>query len=112
GERRDRLARGVPELGIATDESRRDPLLETEQVVEDQHLAVAGGAGADPDGRDLEPLADLAGQRRGDALEHQREGARLLAGDRGFEQRRARPGAASLHLEAAEAVNRLRSQAE
>jgi len=112
GERRDRLARGAAELGVAAHEARRDPLLEAEQVVEDQHLAVAGCTRSDADRRDRQPVADFACQRRGDALEHQRERPRLLAGDGGVEQGGAGLGAAPLHLEATEAVDRLRRQPE
>ena len=46
--------------------------------MEDLHLAVAAGSGADADGRDGELLGDERGELRGDALEHDRERARVL----------------------------------
>ena len=55
---------------------------------------------------------DLRREVGGHALEHQREGARLLGLARRGEQPLARRLAAALHLEAAELVHRLRRQAE
>ena len=43
--------------GVLLHEARRVAVVQAEQVVPDEHLAVAVGAGADPDRRDVERLA-------------------------------------------------------
>ena len=86
--------------------------VEAEQVVQHQHLAVATGAGADADGRDRAGGGDLRGQCGRHAFQHQQGGAGFGHGERIL----AQPGGggilAALHLEAAEAVHRLRGQAQ
>src|SRR5436305_5808976 len=47
---RDRFAGELAQLGVAPHEAGRDPLLRSQQVVVDEHLAGAAGAGADADG--------------------------------------------------------------
>ena len=54
------------------------PFREPEQVVVDEHLPVAVGAGADADGRNRELRRDPGGDRRGDGLEHERAAAGVL----------------------------------
>src|SRR5947209_20296996 len=67
-----------PDVGVALREARRVAVVDPEQVMEDEHLAVGGGAGADPDDGDLEPTHELLTDRRRDGLEDEREAARLL----------------------------------
>ena len=43
-----------PQVCVALDELRRSPVVEPEQVVEDEHLAVGIRPGADPDHGDVE----------------------------------------------------------
>ena len=52
GVRLERVADLAREVRVALDEPRQVPLGQAEQVVVDEHLAVAVGAGADPDRRD------------------------------------------------------------
>ena len=58
------------------------PAVEAEQVVPDEHLAVAVGAGADPDRRDRERGRDPRRDGRRHALEHEREAAGRLERER------------------------------
>jgi hypothetical protein len=57
-------------------------VVDAEQVVEHQHLAVGGRPGADPDHGDLHPRHDQLGEVAGDGLEHDGEAAGLLERDR------------------------------
>jgi len=65
-------------LGVALDELRGPALMDTEQVVEDEHLAVGCRARPDPDHRDLELLLDHLGDSRRHRLEDDREAANGL----------------------------------
>ena len=47
----------------------RGPLAQAQEVVEDEHLAVAAGPGADADGGDVHLVGDPGGDHVGDALE-------------------------------------------
>ena len=53
-------------------------VVESEDVVDDLHLAVAVGAGADADGGDGELLSDEAGERSGNEFQHEGVGAGVL----------------------------------
>ena len=68
-------------------------------------------AGADADGRDLQPLGDSAGQLSRDSLQHQREHPGVLEG-LGVDQQLLAGAAAALHPEAAQRVDTLGSQPE
>ena len=72
----------VRELGVLLHEPRRMAVVEAEQVVPHEHLAVDAGAGADPDRRDREQLGDPGGDRRRHRLEHEREAAGRLERER------------------------------
>ena len=80
---------GAPGLGgeirIGLHEARGLAVVETEQVVEDEHLPVAAAARADPDGGHRERFGDAGGDLRRHGLQHDREAATGLEGD-------ARPG--------------------
>ena len=99
------------QVGVLLHEARRPALVEPEQVVPDEDLAVAAGAGADPDGRDLELCRHPLGDRGRDGFEHEREAARRLERERVLEQPLRRLRRAPLRLEPAEHRRRLRRQA-
>ena len=103
---------GLVEVGVALHEPRCPGVAVAEQVVVDQHLAVAAGAGADADGRDLEAFGDRLRDRCRHALEHQREGAGGLDRQRVVDQLQRGGGGPALRLVAAERGRRLRRQAE
>ena len=67
------------------DELRPEVAEQAQHVVADQDLAVAGGRGADADGRHRHGLGDPPRQRLDHALDHHGEGAglrdRLRVGD-------------------------------
>src|SRR5437879_4213106 len=71
---------------VALDEARLELLEDSEEVVEDEHLAVGARAGTDADSRYLEPIGNRGGDLRGHSLEHQREAARCLERQRVVEQ--------------------------
>ena len=58
----DRAADRVADLGVAPHEPRRLPEREPDQIVQHEHLAVALGAGADPDRGNRERARDLGTQ--------------------------------------------------
>jgi hypothetical protein len=70
------------ELGVALGEARGHPVVDPEQVVEDEDLAVGGRPGADSDHGDVEALHELVGHGRRDGLEDDGEASRLLERDR------------------------------
>ena len=72
----------------------------------------AAGAGADADGRDAQPLGDGGRQLLGHELEHDREGARFLDGERVGEQRARRSRSLPWTRLAAQAVTGLRRPAD
>ena len=76
----------------------------------DEHLPVAVGACADADRRDRERFRDPSGDRRRNGLEHERERASVLQGERVVAQLQRRFGGAPLRPEAAELRRRLRGQ--
>src|SRR3989442_10233546 len=68
------------EVRVALDELRRKAVVQPEQVVEHQHLAVAVLPRPDADGGNRERLRDLGRERRGNQLQDDRECARVLEG--------------------------------
>src|SRR5262249_14115589 len=78
------------------------------QVVRHQDLAVAAGAGADADGRNLHGGGYFRGQLRGHALHDDGKGPGFLGGQ-GIVQDL---GLVALHAEAAETADRLRRHAD
>src|SRR5215203_3336371 len=75
---RHRLDHRLVDLGVALDELRHVAGGDPQEVVEDEHLTVGPGAGADPNRRHLELLDDLVADRRGSRLDHDREAADRL----------------------------------
>src|SRR5258706_12777853 len=67
------------EIAVAADEFRR-PRRQPEHILQHEHLAIAGGTGADADGRNGDGFRDLPGQRFRPRLDHHRKCADL--GDR------------------------------
>src|SRR5919201_6564058 len=63
----------LPELRVLLDELWLATGRETEEIVDDENLAVALGSGSDADGRDPEAGRDVAGEIAWDALEDDRE---------------------------------------
>ena len=80
------------------------PASQAEQVVEDQDLAVAPGAGADADRRDGHASVIARGELGRDRLEDEGEDAGVVEPRRLVDERGALGGAAPLDLEAAEGV--------
>ena len=112
GERRERPAYLVREIGVALDEARCPSLGEAEEVVVHEHLAIAFGPCADPDRRHRERLGDARGDGNGDGFEHDRKAAgRFERQSVGQELLRFR-GRPALCLEPAENRLRLRCQAD
>src|SRR5690606_9226776 len=66
------------QLGETLQELRLELLVQPEHVGQDEDLAVAVGACADADRRDLEGAADLTGESAWDQLEDDRERPRVL----------------------------------
>src|SRR5712692_3400184 len=79
------------QVGVLLDELGRAARGQAEQVVDDQHLAVAVRPGTDADGRDAEGRGHLAGELAGDPFQHQAEGAGVLQGA-GVGEDSSRPG--------------------
>ena len=63
------------EVRVRFDELGHELIEEAQQVVEDQHLAVAGRAGTDADGRDRQRLRDLLRQLGRHGLQHRKVGS-------------------------------------
>src|SRR6266516_1665038 len=76
-ERRHAIDHRLAHVSVSLHEARGVTVVDPEQVVEHEHLAVGRRTGADPDHGDLEPWHDGLGQRRGHGLEHDREAARV-----------------------------------
>src|SRR4051794_15246880 len=68
------------DVGVALHEAPHPAVVDAEQVVKHQHLAVGGRTGADPDHGHLEPRHDGRGEVAGDRLEDDRKAPRLLEG--------------------------------
>src|SRR3954454_19610848 len=75
---RHRVDHRLAKLGVALDELGLERVVDAEQVVVDEHLAVGARARSDADHRDLHVLHDQVGQLVGDRLEDDREAAGLL----------------------------------
>src|SRR5262245_44814736 len=69
-----RLFNPRPQFPVAADEFG-NPRRQAEHVLQHQDLAVAGDARANANGRDRDLLGDLAAERLGDGLDHDRERA-------------------------------------
>ena len=108
----DRVEDRGREVGVLLHEARRRPVVETQQVVPDEHLAVGLRTRADPDRGDAQPLGDLRGHRRRNRLEHDREAARRLERTRVVQQAAGLVGGAALCPESAERGGGLRRQAD
>lgn len=98
----------VPQIGVRLNETGHEAGGQPQHVVRDQHLAVASRAGADADGGDVDARGESFGQRSGDALDNDAEGAGLLGGDGVGQHLIFRP----LDLVAAEDMHALRLQAD
>src|SRR5260221_6293788 len=100
-----------PELGELLDEAWLAARAQPEHVLDDEHLAVALDAGANPDGGDPEAPRHAGGQGRRNAFEDDREGARgfELAGD--GEDPGGNRRVLALDLEAAHPVDALGGEA-
>src|SRR2546430_1611025 len=76
------LGKGAPELamevGVLPNELRRESIEQPEQVVADEHLAVAVGPRADADRDDAQPFGDQRGDAIGNRFENQRVTASVL----------------------------------
>jgi hypothetical protein len=107
----DALVHLLLEVGVALDEARAEAVPDAEQVVEDEHLPIGRGAGADADHGDLEQRHELVGDGAWDRLEHQREAAGILQRERLGGDPRGSSGGAPLRLPASQRGGRLRGQA-
>ena len=87
-------------------------VVDPQQVVKHEHLAIGSRSGADPDHRDLQSRHQRLGHGRGDRLEYEREAARILQGERVAGHLHRSLGGSSLGLVAAERGRGLRGQAD
>ena len=108
----DRGADAGGQLLVGAHEARLERVVHAQQVVDDQHLAVAADARADADGGDGELPGDALGDLGRDALEHHRVGAGVLERAGVGDQPLGAAVLATLDLEAAQLVERLRGQAD
>src|ERR671923_1669090 len=69
---------GLTEFGVLANEFRHMVWIETQDVLDDEHLGVAVRPRADADGRDGQRLRDPLTQRTGNAFQHQGERAGCL----------------------------------
>src|SRR5260370_18798640 len=78
------LARGgfdrLTEFGVLADELRDMVRIQAEDILDDEHLRIAMGSGADADRGDRQCLRDSLPECGGNGLEHARERARLPPG--------------------------------
>src|SRR5262249_18523853 len=102
-----RLFYFLTQLGIALDETGMKLLKQTQEIVRDEDLPIAAGAGADANGRDVHGFGDFPGQFRRQTLEHDREGSRLFDGAGIFKK----PDGVALDAKSSQAMNGLRGQA-
>ena len=108
----DRLGSDAAYVCVLADELGRPLCGQAQQVVEHQHLAVAGRTGADADGRHVERFGHRRTHDVGHALDHEREAAGRREGLGRVEEGRRRVRALPLDPEPAHGEDRLRSQAE
>src|SRR4029453_16244229 len=85
---------------------------EAQHVVEDEHLAARAWTGTDPDRGNGEVLGDVGGEAIRNALEDEREAARVLKSQRVIEERARGGRCATLDAPTAEGVHALRCQAD
>ena len=102
----------IGQVGVPLHELRRLAGRQPEHVVQDEHLPVGAGAGADADGRDAQRLSDGARELAGHSLQHDAEGSRLLQGFRVSQDPGRLRVRLALDLEPAHLVDELRRQAE
>src|ERR1039458_8757176 len=100
------------QVGIATDELGWRRKRQSQQIVEDQNLPIALGAGADTDGRDLQLARDHAGDLARDAFENDTTGASALQGDRVVHQLLDGLQGLALDLVSTHGVQRLRRKSD
>src|SRR3954451_2800044 len=100
------------EVRVPLDELRPVPVVDAQQVVVDQHLAVGRRPRADPDDRYLHRRHDRAGHVSRDRLEYDREAAALLERDGVVEYGAGALGGAALGAVAAERGRGLRRQGD
>src|SRR5258708_33656573 len=95
------LARGgfdrLTEFGVLADELRDMVRIQAEDILDDEHLRIAMGSGADADRGDRQCLRDSLPEGGGDALEHDRARPRLLQGFGIVEDLPRRPVPPALH---------------
>src|ERR1700687_4524323 len=103
-----RLANCSPHLSITFHKTRLQILEESEQIVRHQHLAVAIGTGADADRGDVQFLRNLLRDLGRNAFKHNGKRTGFLDGYSILEETRL----IALDTEAAEAMDRLRRQAD
>src|SRR3954471_9567921 len=102
----------LAQLRVALDELGLERVVDAEQVVVDEHLAVGARARADADHGDLHVLHDQVGQLVRDRLEDDREAAGVLERERVLEHLLAPLRGAALGAVAAERGRGLRGQAD
>ena len=100
------------QLGVAAQKAGLKLFGDAQQVVDDQHLPVHVGAGADADGGNTQLLGHLFGQRGGNFFQHQREAAQVLELLRVFEQFLGLGVFFGTHGVGAELVDALRREAQ
>src|SRR5439155_27146084 len=99
------LARGgldrLAEFGVLADELGDVVRIQAEDVLDDEHLGIAVGSGADADRGDAQRLRHALAERSGDRLQHNRESTRVFQRPRIGEDLLRRLVAAALHPVAA-----------
>src|SRR5207247_5712649 len=98
------------DVRVALGELRLELAIEAENVVKHEHLAIAIHARADPDGRDRKTLGRERTDRRGNALQHDRESSGVLERESVFDEATRGARGLRLHLEAAELRDALRRE--
>src|SRR5216684_92560 len=111
-----RRARILPEVRVRLRETWNERFAQSQHVMHHEHLTIASGSRADPDGRNRGMLRDFLSKVGGDAFQYEREGTGLLDRGRILEQPLTASGslarAAALHAMAAHPMNRLWRKAD
>ena len=102
GERGERFTDVVTDACVHLGKSPNDPLLQAEQVMRHQHLAIGGRSGADSDGWYRNAVGDHSPQLRGDDLDDHCIGASAGDGLGIRENLACRDDVASLNFESAQ----------
>src|SRR6267378_2644245 len=68
----------LTEFGVLPDELRDVVRIQSEDILNDEHLPVTVGSGANADRRDGQCLRDPLAKGAGDRLQHHRKGARVF----------------------------------